>query len=69
VHKRITSAVKGVEFVGMSYIILRGYWCCVIIQNIQALMKDKIDDVKASFYEELEFVFNEFPKFNAKIGR
>jgi hypothetical protein len=40
--------------------------------------KDKTDDVKDSFYEELERVFDKFPKyhmkillrdFNAKVGR
>jgi exonuclease III len=40
--------------------------------------KDKIDDVKNSFYDELERVFDKFPKyhmkillgdFNAKIGK
>jgi hypothetical protein len=39
---------------------------------------DKTDDVKGSFYEELERVFDKFPKyhmkillgdFNAKVGR
>jgi hypothetical protein len=35
VHKRIISAVKKVEFVSdrMSYIILRGRWCHIIVLN------------------------------------
>jgi hypothetical protein len=35
-HKRTISAVKGVEFVSdrISYIILRGHWCDVIVLNI-----------------------------------
>jgi hypothetical protein len=35
VHKRIISAVKRVEFVSdrMSYIILRGRWCHIIVLN------------------------------------
>jgi hypothetical protein len=45
--------------------------------NIHAATEDKIDDVKGSFYEELERVFNKFPKyriktlldFSAKVGR
>jgi hypothetical protein len=37
VHKRILSAVKRVEFVSdrMSYIILRGRWCQVIVLNVR----------------------------------
>jgi hypothetical protein len=36
VHKRIISAVKEVEFVSdrMSYIILRGRWCNIIVLTI-----------------------------------
>jgi hypothetical protein len=38
VHKRIISAVKRVEFVSdrMSYIILRGRWCHIIVLNVHA---------------------------------
>jgi exonuclease III len=74
------SAVKRVEFVSdrMSYIILRGRWCHVIVLNVHAPTGDKTDDVKNSFHEELERVFDKFPKyhmkillgdFNAKVGR
>jgi hypothetical protein len=64
VHKRIISAVKGVEFVsdGMSYIILRGRWCHIIVPNIHAPTEDKTDHVKDSFYEELQCVFDKFLK-------
>jgi hypothetical protein len=60
VHKRIISAVKRVEFVSdrMSYIILRGRWCHIIVLNIHAPTEDKNDDVKDSFYGELERVFD-----------
>jgi hypothetical protein len=60
----------------MSYVILRGRWCHIIVLNINA--EDKTYDVKDSFYEELERVFDKFPKyhtknvfrdFNAKVGR
>jgi hypothetical protein len=59
VHKRIISAVKRVEFVSdrMSYIILRGRWCHIIVLNVHALTEGKTDDVKDSFYEELERMF------------
>jgi hypothetical protein len=62
----------------MSYIILRGRWCQVIVLNVHAPTEDKTDDVKDSFYEEVECVFDKFPKyhmkillgdFNAKVGR
>jgi hypothetical protein len=80
VHKRITSAVKRVEFVNdrMSYIILRGRWFHIIVLNVHAPTEDKTDDVKDGFYEELERIFDKFPKWhmkimlgdlNAKVGR
>jgi hypothetical protein len=62
----------------MSYIILRVRWCHIIVLNVHAPTEDKMDDVKDSFYEELERVFDKFPKhhmkillgdFNAKVGR
>jgi hypothetical protein len=49
-----------------------------IVLNVHAPTEDKTDDVKDSFYDELEPVFDEFPKyhmkillggFNAKVGR
>jgi hypothetical protein len=68
VHKRIISAVKRVEFVPnrMSYIILRGCWCDIVL-NVHAPTKDKCDDTKDSFYEELGGVFDQFPKYH--IGK
>jgi exonuclease III len=80
VHKRIISAVKRVEFVcdRMSYIIITCRWCHIIVLNVHAPTEDKTDDVKDSFYEELECMFDKFPKyhikillgdFNAKVGR
>jgi hypothetical protein len=70
VHKRIISAVKRVEFVsdGMSYIILRDRWCHIIVLNVHDPTEDKTDDVKDSFYEEVERVFDKFPKFHTKIS-
>jgi hypothetical protein len=80
VLKRIISRVKKVEFVSerMSYIILRGRWYHIIVLNVHAPTEDKTDDVKHSFYLELERVFDKFPKyhtnlllrdFNATVGR
>jgi hypothetical protein len=79
VHKKII-AIKRVEFVSdrMSYIILRGCWYDIIVFNVHATTEDKTDDIKDSCCEELECVFNKFPKyhmiilladFNAKVGR
>jgi hypothetical protein len=64
VTKRIISAVERVEFVSdrISYIILRGRWCDIIIPNVYASTEDKIDDMKDSFYQGLKHVFNKFPK-------
>jgi hypothetical protein len=58
-----------VEFVSnsMSYIILRGRCCLIIVLNIDAPTEDKTDDVNNSFYEELECVFDKFPKYHTKI--
>jgi hypothetical protein len=49
------------------YIILRGRWCGVIVLHVHAPTEDKIDDMKDSFYEELECVFDKVPKHHMKI--
>jgi hypothetical protein len=69
IHKRIVSAIKRVEFVNdrMSYMILRGRWCNIIVLNVHAPTEDKIDDIKDRFHEELEQVFDKFPKYHMKI--
>jgi hypothetical protein len=62
----------------MSYIILRGRWCHIIVLNVHAPTENKTDDVKDSFYVEVERVLDKFPNyhmnillgdFNAKVGR
>jgi hypothetical protein len=49
-----------------------------MVLNVHVPIEDKIDDVKDSFYEELERVFDKFATyhmkillgyFNAKVGR
>jgi len=80
VHRKIVSAVKRVEFVSdrLSYIVLRGCWCNIIVVNVHILSEKKSDESKDSFNEELEQVFDHIPKyhmkillgdFNAKVGR
>jgi hypothetical protein len=74
------SAVRRVEFVSdrMSYIILRGCWCNIVVLIVHTPCEDKSDDVEDSFNEELDCVSHQFPRydikillgdFNAKVGR
>ena len=69
VHHRIVSAVKRVQFVSdrMSYIVLRGRWCNIIVLKMHAPSEEKSDDLKDSFYEDSEQVFDHFPKYHMKI--
>jgi hypothetical protein len=57
-----------VEFVSdrMSYIILRHRWFHIIVLNVHAPTEDKTDDVKDSSYEELDRIFDKFPKYHMK---
>jgi hypothetical protein len=50
----IISALKSVEFVSdrMSYIVLRGSWCHIIVLNVYAPTEDKTDYTKEGFYEK-----------------
>jgi hypothetical protein len=50
----------------MSYIILRGRWFHIIVLNVHAPTEDKTDDVKDGFYEELERLFDKFPKYHTR---
>ena len=61
------SAVKRVEFVSdrMSYIVLRGRWCNIIVLSVHApKRKDNSED---RFYEELQQGFYHFPKYHTNI--
>jgi exonuclease III len=62
----------------MTYRVLRGRWCNIVVLNAYAPAKNKSDDLQDTLYEELEQVFYHFPKyhmrillgdFNAKLGR
>ena len=46
VHHGIVSAV---DSDGMSYIVLRGRWCNIIVLNMRASREQKSDDSKDSF--------------------
>jgi hypothetical protein len=67
-HRRV-SAVQRVESVSdrMSYIVLRGHWCNIIVLNVHALSEEKSDDSDGIFYEELEQVFHHFHKYYMNI--
>ena len=41
----------------MSYIVLRGRWCNIIVLNVHVPSEEKSDDSKDRFYKELEQVF------------
>jgi hypothetical protein len=80
VYNRIISTVRRVECVSdrMSYINVKGRWCDIIALNVHAQTEDKDNDIKDSFYEEIEEVFGQFPTnhmknlkrdFNANLGR
>jgi exonuclease III len=62
VHQRIASAIKRVAFVSdrMSYIVLRGHSCNIIVLNAHSPTEVKSDDSKDSFDEELEQAVDHF---------
>ena len=63
-HRSLVSAVKRIEFVSdRLYIVLRGRWLHIILVNVHA----PSEELKDSFYEELEGVFDHFPKYHMKI--
>jgi hypothetical protein len=46
--------------------VLRGCWGNIIVLNVYAPSEEKSDESKDSFYEELEQVFDHFPKHHMK---
>ena len=62
------SALKRVEFVSdrLSSIVLRGRWRNIIVVNVHATSEEKSDKSKDSFYQELEQLFDRFPKYHMK---
>ena len=51
----------------MSYTVLRGRWCYIIVLNVHTPSEEKSDDSKDSFYEELVHVFDHSPTYNLKL--
>ena len=76
VHHGIVSAVKRVQFFSdmVSYIVLRGRWCNIIILNVHAPSEEKSDDSKAVFmwnWSRFLIIFLKIllEDFNVKVGR
>ena len=53
----------------LSYIVLGGRWRNAIDVNVHAPSEGKSDKSKGSFYEELEQVFDHFPKYRNRRER
>jgi len=51
----------------VSHLVLRGQWCNIIVLNVRVPSEEKSENSKNSFYEELEKVFDHFPKYHMKI--
>ena len=51
----------------MSYVVLRGCWCNIIVLNVHASSEEKRDDSNDSFYQELEPVLDHFIKYHMNI--
>jgi hypothetical protein len=68
IHLGIRSAFRRIEFIcdRMSYITLR-YGCDIVILNMHAPVEDKSNDLKNSFFEEVDCVFDQFLKYHVKI--
>jgi hypothetical protein len=51
----------------LPYITFKGRWYDIIILNVHTEREDKTDDKKGSCYEELQRVFERFPKYHMKL--
>jgi hypothetical protein len=63
-HKTIISAINRVEFVSDRRCVVSDH--CSEREH-SCRKRKKADDVKDIFYEELECVFDRFPKYHMKI--
>ena len=65
----ILSAVQNIEFVNerLSYVTIRTRWCNTVLINVHAPTDEADDNDKDTFYDELERLFDRFPKYNTKI--
>jgi hypothetical protein len=78
VHKRITSAFKGAEFVSdsMSYIVLGGCWCDIFCRhmphqriNVMIQMTISMMNYKGYLISYVSTVWKLYGDFNAQVGR
>jgi hypothetical protein len=69
IHHGIRTAVKRVKFISdrMSYIILRGEWCDVIVLNVHPPSQDKSDFMKNRLYKELSCVLDQSLRYHIKM--
>jgi len=68
IRESVISTIKREAFISdrKSYKTLRHHWC-VIILNVNTPTRDKRDNIKDSFYEELQCVLHQLPKYNMRI--
>jgi hypothetical protein len=48
-------------------ILQRGRWCDITVLNAHAQTQKKRDGAKHGFYEEVECIFDQFPKYRMNI--
>jgi hypothetical protein len=63
----LSTAIIQIECKDPVQTLLRNCWCHIIVLNVHAPTGNKTDNVKESLYEELECVFDKFPKHHMKI--
>jgi len=51
----------------VSHIVLRGRWCNIIVLSVHATSEERSDDSKEIICEELEQLFDHFPKYHMNI--
>jgi hypothetical protein len=72
VRKRIISGVKIVNFVNdvISFIVLRGHWCDIIVLNVHAPAKGKSDDLEDSVCTVRSGIHRDkFPKYHSSNSK
>jgi hypothetical protein len=68
-HKETSSTIKREECISdrFLYVILRRRRRGIVL-NVHTQTEDKSDGTKDSFYEELECVLDQFPKYHMRIS-
>ena len=51
----------------VSCISLKVRWCDINIVNLHTPSEDKDDDIKVSFYKDIERIFDQLPVYYSKI--